>query len=302
MLKKILFCSLLLAPFSLHAADQADKFTASGINWTQKANWSLSSKPVSIAQSLDNKKVFILTEEHKVFVYSADGQKLGEIPVDAGTNAIDIAPRGEMLYLINNQTNEYKAYDVSFNQVIDVTGAPILGNPDAPVTIVEFSDFQCPFCSKVKPALDEVLKEHPDTVRIIYKHLPLVRIHPMAEPAARAAIAAQKQGRFWQMHDALFNLGEEGWGQANVIEEVAQNIGLNMTQFKADWDSEETRMKLAKDMMDAQNADVMATPSLFVNGKPVEDRSSAVINQMVKDALTGTAQPAAKAEPEKAKQ
>ncbi len=285
MLKKLLYCSLLLAPLQLQAATPAPQNTNGKLNWTPAVSWSLPAKPIDFAQSLDNKKVFILTEGAAVHVFTAEGQELGVVPVDAGVSAIDIAPRGEQLYLLNAQDNSYTAMNISFNQQIDLSGAPILGKVDAPVTIVEFSDFQCPFCSRVKPVLDEVLAAHPDTVRVVFKHLPLSRIHPQAEPAARAAIAAQKQGKFWEMHDAFFALSEADWTQADVIETSAKKIGLDMARFVSDWNSEETRMRLAKDIMDAQNADVAATPSLFVNGKPVQDRSPEVIEQMIGEAL-----------------
>ena len=285
MLKKMLCCSLLLFPVSLQAAEPAAPSAKGNVNYTVKATWSLPAKPLDFAQSLDNKKVFILAGDSAVHVFTAEGQKLGVVPVDAGVSAIDIAPRGEMLYLLNGQNNSYTAMDVSFNQQIDITGAPIRGKEDAPVTIVEFSDFQCPFCSRVMPVLEKVLADHPDKVRIAFKHLPLSRIHPQAEPAARAAIAAQKQGKFWEMHDALFALGEGGWANPDVIETTAKKAGLDMARFVSDWNSEETRMKLAKDIMDAQNADVNATPSLFVNGKPVQDRSPEALNKMIPEAL-----------------
>lgn len=285
MLKKLLCCSLFLVPLPLQAAAAADNNTSGRVNWSPAVSWALPAKPVDFVQTLDNKKVFILTEDAAVHIFTADGQPLGTVPVAAGVSAIDIAPRGEQLYLINAQDNSYTAMDISFNQQIDLSGAPVLGRADAPVSIVEFSDFQCPFCSQVKPVLDEMLAAHPDRVRVVFKHLPLSRIHPHAEPAARAAIAAQKQGKFWEMHDALFALGESDWARADAIEASAKKIGLDMARFVTDWNSEETRMRLAKDIMDAQNADVTATPSLFVNGKPVQDRSPESLGKMIDEAL-----------------
>lgn len=285
MLKKLLCCSLLLIPVQLQGAEPVVPSADGNVNWTVKASWTLPAKPIDFVQSLDNKKVFILAGDAKVYVFTAEGQKLGTVPVAAGVSAIDIAPKGEMLHLLNGQDNSYSAMDVSFNQQIDISGAPIRGKQDAPVTIVEFSDFQCPFCSRVMPVLEKVLADHPDTVRVAFKHLPLSRIHPQAEPAARAAIAAQKQDKFWEMHDALFNLTESDWTKPDLIETTAKKAGLDMARFVTDWNSEETRMKLAKDIMDAQNADVSATPSLFVNGKPVQDRSPEAIEKMITEAL-----------------
>ena len=246
-----------------------------------QANWSLPAKPLDLVHSLDNKKVFILTADSKVHIFAADGRKLGEMPVEADTVAIDIAPRGEMLYLINGRTNSFTAMDIGFSQQIDITGAPVRGKADAPVTLVVFSDFECPWCAKLEPLLAQLLAANADTVRVVFKHLPLP-MHPQAEPAALAAIAAQRQGKFWEMHDALFAVQQ--WTPAAVTE-TATRIKLDMTRFQADLNSQETRMQLAKDKADAQAAEVAATPSVFVNGRPVRERSLPALQAMVNEAL-----------------
>jgi protein-disulfide isomerase len=107
-------------------------------------------------------------------------------------------------------------------------------------------------------------------------------MHTYAESAALAAIAAQQQGKFWEMHDALF--GITNW-TPTVIDETASIIGLDMEQFKADRDSMASRMRLAKDVNDAQMADIAATPSLFINSRPVRDRSLPALQHMINEAL-----------------
>jgi protein-disulfide isomerase len=216
-----------------------------------------------------------------VYIFTPDGKKMGELPVDPNTTAIDIAPRGEMIYLINGKNNSYTAIDIGFNQKIDITGAPVRGKADAPVTLILFSDFECPWCGKLEPVLTELLANNKEKLRIVFKHLPLP-MHQQAEPAALAAIAAQKQGKFWEMHDALFHI--TNW-IPNVIDETAQKVGLNMEKFKADLNSPETQMQLAKDKNDAHLADVAATPSLFVNGRPARERSLPALQAMVDEAL-----------------
>lgn len=285
MLKKILLCASLLLPFAVHAAHAAPDLKKNNIsgdlNWSVQTTWTLPTKPLDIAQSLDNKKVFILGADTKVHIFTPDGKKLGEMPVDPNTNAIDIAARGEMLYLINSKSNSYTAIDVSFTQQIDITGAPVQGKIDAPVTLIVFSDFECPWCGKLEPVLKQLLDSNKDKLRIVFKHLPLP-MHPNAEPAALAAIAAQKQDKFWQMHDALFQT--TNW-TPGVIEQTALKIGLNMEKFKADLSNPETEMQLAKDKTDAQLADVVSTPSMFINGRPVRDRSLLALQTMVNEAL-----------------
>ena len=281
MLKKTILAVALLLPLSAQAQEVKKTNVSGALNWTVQANWSLPAKPLDLVHSLDNKKVFILTADSKVHIFAADGRKLGEMPVEADTVAIDIAPRGEMLYLINGRTNSFTAMDIGFSQQIDITGAPVRGKADAPVTLVVFSDFECPWCAKLEPLLAQLLAANADTVRVVFKHLPLP-MHPQAEPAALAAIAAQRQGKFWEMHDALFAVQQ--WTPAAVTE-TATRIKLDMTRFQADLNSQETRMQLAKDKADAQAAEVAATPSVFVNGRPVRERSLPALQAMVNEAL-----------------
>ena len=281
MLKKTILAVALLLPLAAQAQEVKKTNVSGDLNWTVQANWSLPAKPLDLVHSLDNKKVFILTADSKVLIFTADGRKLGEMPVEADTVAIDIAPRGEMLYLINGRTNSFTAMDIGFSQQIDITGAPVRGKADAPVTLVVFSDFECPWCAKLEPLLAQLLAANADTVRVVFKHLPLP-MHPQAEPAALAAIAAQRQGKFWEMHDALFAVQQ--WTPA-AITETATRIKLDMARFQADLNSQETRMQLAKDKADAQAAEVAATPSVFVNGRPVRERSLPALQAMVNEAL-----------------
>jgi len=102
----------------------------------------MDAEPLDFVQSLDNKKVFVLGSDSKVYVFTPKGTQLGAIPVDKGTTAIDIAPRGETLYLMNKTGKSYTALDISVTQKFDISGAPFLGNEHAPIELVVFSDFQ----------------------------------------------------------------------------------------------------------------------------------------------------------------
>ncbi|MCL2791299.1 MAG: thioredoxin domain-containing protein [Desulfobulbus sp.] len=281
MLKQIALCAILLLPLTVHAQEPKKNHSAGNLNWSVQASWSVPAKPIDVAQSLDNKKVFILTADAKVYIFSPEGVQLGVVPVEPNITAIDIAARGETLYLVNGKTNTYSAIDISFNQEIDIVGAPVRGKVDAPVTLVVFSDFECPWCGKLEPVLAELLAQNQDKLRIIFKHLPLP-MHPYAEPAALAAIAAQKQGKFWEMHDALFQT--TNWS-ANTIDEAAVRIGLDMEKFRADLANPEVQAQLTKDRSDAMTADVNATPSIFINSRPVKDRALPSLQKMVTEAL-----------------
>ena len=141
MKKRLLITAcLLLTASPLMAAPQPAP--ANKLDWTVMQTWKMETEPLEIVQSLDNKKVFILGTDSKVYIYTPTGTKLGTIPVDKGTTSIDIAPRGETLYLINQKGKSYTAIDISVTQNFDTTGSPFLGNENAPVQLVIFSDFQ----------------------------------------------------------------------------------------------------------------------------------------------------------------
>ncbi len=281
MLKKCLAAALLILPLTAQAVELKKNNTSGDLNWSVEATWNLPVKPLGFVQSLDNKKVFVLGADAKVHIFNAEGKKLGDLPVDADTIAIDIAPRGEMLYLINGKTNGYTAIEISISQKIDITGSPVRGRADAPVTLVLFSDFECPWCGKLEPELAKLLEANKDKLRIVFKHLPLP-MHPQAEAASIAAIAAQKQGKFWEMHDALFQT--PNWSAASV-DEAARKVGLDLQKLKTDMNAPDVRMQLTKDKADAQNADVSATPTMFINGRPARERSVAALQAMIDEAL-----------------
>jgi protein-disulfide isomerase len=140
------------------------------------------------------------------------------------------------------------------------------GSSRAQVTIVEFSDFQCPFCSRVVPTVDKLVKEYPDKVRVFFRHNPLP-FHSDAPLAAQAAVAAENQGKFWEMHDKLFA------NQQNIkrpdLEKYAQELGLDMAKFKADIDAPATKKRVDEDMDIAKKLGVQGTPNFFINGRPV---------------------------------
>ena len=144
------------------------------------------------------------------------------------------------------------------------------GSSKAQVTIVEFSDFQCPFCSRVVPTVDKMLKEYPDKIRIVFKQLPLP-FHNNAPLAAEAALAAKEQGKFWEMHDKLF-ANQQALDRRD-LEKYAQEIGLNMDKFKADLDSPAHQEGVDDELAEGKKIGAHGTPTFFINGKPFVARS-----------------------------
>ena len=174
---------------------------------------------------------------------------------------------------------------------------PALGSPNAPVVLVEFSDFQCPFCRKFwSDSLPQIKEKYIKTgkVRFVYRDFPLSNIHPGAEPAAQAAECAEDQGKFWEMHDKIFGEQEKlGQGTINFeigdIKRWAREIGLDGAALDTCLDSEKYKAEVAKDYSDGASLGVSGTPHVFVNGKllirgalPFEQ-----IDQLIQQELAG---------------
>jgi protein-disulfide isomerase len=143
---------------------------------------------------------------------------------------------------------------------------PARGRPGAAVTIVEFSDFQCPFCSRAVPAVEEVERTFGRDVRVVWKHLPLP-FHQNAMPAALAAEAARAQGKFWEMHDRLF-AGQQALSE-EVYQRQARELGLDLGRFQAARQAPETRRRVEEDAAAAAAVGVSGTPSFIVDGELV---------------------------------
>ncbi len=146
---------------------------------------------------------------------------------------------------------------------LDIGESPVRGPKDAKVTIITFSDFQCPFCSRGAATMEEVLKAYKNDVNLVFKNLPLP-FHPEAKPAAIAALAAQEQGKFWEMHDALFK-NQQSLGKDTYLR-LAQELGLDMEKFKADLANEKLAKRVEEDAALASKHGVNGTPGFFVGG------------------------------------
>jgi protein-disulfide isomerase len=168
----------------------------------------------------------------------------------------------------------------------EVAGAPVKGAKDALVTIVQFSDFQCPFCSRVEGTIDQVLKEYAGKVRVAWRNLPLP-FHNNAKPAALAAMAANQQGKFWQMHGILFK-NQQALSAAD-FEKYAQEIGLNMSKFKAALEDKKLAASVDAEAAMGNKIGARGTPAFFINGhflsgaQPFE-RFKTVIDEELKKA------------------
>lgn len=150
---------------------------------------------------------------------------------------------------------------------IDLTGSPVKGPDNAKVTIVEFSDFQCPYCRRGYETMEQVAKAYPNDVKIVFKHFPL-QFHNEAEPASKASWAAQQQGKFWEYHEELFK-NQDKLG-AEYYVELAKSLKLDVERFKKDMASEAAAKQIKADSEIGQKNGIQGTPGFFVNGVAVK--------------------------------
>jgi protein-disulfide isomerase len=165
------------------------------------------------------------------------------------------------------------------------------GDPEASITIIEYSDFQCPACASYYALAKQLLEEHGDEIQFIYRNFPLTNIHPQAELAAYAAEAAGLQGKFWEMHDLLFE-NQAAWSNNPQAEETfiayANELGLNTEWFINDLESKEVKNKVDDDTRKARLDSVNSTPSFFINGQKINNPRN--YNQFKNDVLQFQAQ------------
>ncbi len=272
-------CLLSLVIATQAPAALATKGKDNLVEWSQVGKWSVAAKPLDLAHSLAGKYVYVLTDKSEVKIFSNSGKLQGAVPVSSTVSSIDISPQGERLYLVDNSTGEFQAISVAFVHTIDTNGSPFEGPADAPITLTLFTDFECPYCSKMGPLIDEVLKNNPKTLKVVLKNMPL-KFHKMARPAAYAALAAQEQGKYWEYHDLLFS--QKKLTDA-TFEKLATELELDIEKFKVDMKSPEVIAMVEKDLKDAQKAGVTGTPTVFINGRRPQQRSpqgyQAIINE-----------------------
>jgi Na+/H+ antiporter NhaA len=200
----------------------------------------------------------ISLEEAKLGVLSA---ALGATLVSAAIfKAIELLPAERKLRLMLGASEDI----VDLSEPVDDEHDHIRGPEDAPVTLVEYGDFECPYCGQAEPIIRELLAGHGD-VRYVWRHLPLTDVHPHAELAAEAAEAAGAQGKFWEMHDRL--LENQGALRARDLLKYAEDVGLDVDRFRDDLRRHTYAGRVARDVESAELSGVSGTPTFFVNGR-----------------------------------
>lgn len=148
----------------------------------------------------------------------------------------------------------------------------VLGNPQAKVIVVEYGDYQCPACAHNRHIFEDLIKTYPDKVALIFRHFVLPG-HPDAKAASAASLAAARQQQFWAMHDKIYDNQQQWSGKSDqrlaIFETYAKELGLNLEQFRQDFNSAEVNQKIKFDIALGKAHQVTATPSMIVNGEQV---------------------------------
>ncbi len=251
------------------------------VTWDLQEDHDLGTAAIDAATSQDGKFVFALAKG-AVLVYATEKNAVVDtIPVDDGFDAIAVSA-GDLLVLTGSGTPKMRLLQIERVYAIDISNRPFRGKENAPVVIAVFDDYQCPYCSKLEAMFKQVLIKYPDTIKVVIKHFPLSS-HRFALPAAQAALAADRQGKFWEFHEKLF----ENYNTIDLatIDRIAQNLGLDMTRFKTDMASAEIQKTIISDMENGRQIDVRGTPTVYINGKPLQDRSLEGFSQMIETEL-----------------
>jgi protein-disulfide isomerase/Skp family chaperone for outer membrane proteins len=148
---------------------------------------------------------------------------------------------------------------------VATAGFPTLGPANAPVTIVEFSDFECPYCGGLFPTLQEIEKKYAEKIRVVYRQYPLTNLHPHAQKAAEASLCADEQKRFWDFHDSLF--GNQQDLTVDALKRRAADMKMDVSAFNACLDSSKHAEAIRKDIVEGSRAGVTGTPAIFINGR-----------------------------------
>jgi protein-disulfide isomerase len=232
--------------------DDASNFGARGT-----PNFFINGRNLRGAQPVEAFKTVIDEEIKKADAKLASGTQRGQLYAALTKDALDkaAAPAPQQRPGEPDAGTRFRA---------DIKGAPIKGAKDALVTIVQFSDYQCPFCSRVEPTIAKVMDEYKGKVRVAWRDLPLP-FHPNAMPAAIAARAAGEQGKFWEMHDKIF--ADQQHMDRPTYEKYATELGLNMGKFKAALDAEKGKELIKADSDAGGKIGARGTPAFFINGK-----------------------------------
>jgi thiol-disulfide isomerase/thioredoxin len=251
------------------------------VDWEVQKNLDLHGTPLDMATTPNGSRIFVLLKGGKILVCSPGGEISERIKVDPEAERIEISPAGDHLY-ISTRKGKLLLVSLDFISDINTSGDPVRGPANAPVQIIVFSDFQCPYCDRLEPLLSQVLAKYPRQVKLVFKQFPL-NMHPFSRKAAAASLAAGEQGKFWEMHDRLFENARRL--SDSLIDQMAKDLGLDMAKFKESLSDPSMQSRINEDIQDGYKAGVRGTPTVFIDGKLLRNRSLRGFEEMIEKDL-----------------
>lgn len=236
---------------------------------------------VQMSATADGQRFYLLLDNGVVQLLQQDGRLIDSLNVGKEVSAIEaLGTNRLLLYKENRRRVEIVMITPKFQ--IDTKNAPVKGDLNAPVALVIYDDFECPYCAKTVPVLNDLLKRYPGKLKLVFKNFPL-RMHKNANAAALAGLAAHRQGKFWPLHDLMFvNYRQLNPGK---IRELAAMVGMDMARFERDMKDPALQGRITADMQEGQQIGVRGTPTLFINGRRVQKRSVQAMVQMINEEL-----------------
>lgn len=260
--------------------------SAGVVNLQELSTLQLDSPPKQVTSTADGRRMYVLTKNARILVYTLGGALQGSLDVDPAIDKITpLGPKHLLLQKTSKQQAVVAILEVS--QPIDIGNSPLRGNPEAAVTIAIYDDFECPYCARAVPIVSQVLEKYADRVNLAFKNFPLAN-HRNARNAALTALAADRQGKFWQLHDLLY----ENYNRLNPkrIDELAAQAGVNMDQLKKDRDDPQLKAFIERDINEGKSIGVRGTPTIFINGRLLQDRSLNGFSRLIEEELARVAQ------------
>lgn len=249
---------------------------------TVKKRLKLESTPIDIKMSAGGRWLYVLTNDGDLRVYSYLGNFIGKFEVGKSFDQIEPGTSDEEVYLKSKKKKTIQVIDVTFRHAIETKNSPFKGRADAPVTIVEYTDFECPYCARLQSMFDELLRLYPNEIKIVYKNYPLSG-HPNAGKAAAIAMAAHLKGNFWPIHNRIF----ENYRSLNdaSLTQIRSEFGFDTPEFEKLMYSNDVQEIIRSDIAQGKSIGVKGTPTVFINGEYVRNKSFEGLKQAIDQAL-----------------
>ena len=232
---------------------------------------------IDVAADPDEDIVFLLTQT-AVLLYSLEEKGVIEqIPLVGSYTHIAFLGN-DRLALSDDDPSQMSIIHYDRIYDIDITGRAFVGPADAKATIVVFSDYQCPYCARLERYIEQVMASFPDEVKLVVKHFPLTG-HPFSRQGAMAALAAGKQGKFWEFHRQLLE-NHDDLNEQKALD-IAAKLGLDMERFAKDRKSAESRLLIEKDLENGRAIGVTGTPTAFINGKQIRNQELGKLPELI---------------------